>query len=225
MPFFTICRFDSTGAGQRKARPPRPIGAVRPRRGVVLVGWPRTKGVLARDRACGFRVEFHQTQHALAKREAVCGSGNRFFPLYMNVLFIGWGGRIRTSAWRYQKPLPYHLATPHNYFARPRADAARRNIIARAESGNPRSAACLHLDLGMVSSGRSGCGQQGAFWAHSGEDPCPCRSETLSGVSCNLRCSIVAGWSCGRKHGRPAPRLAAERLVSQTGCGGRAAPL
>ncbi len=25
----------------------------------------------------------------------------------------GWGGRIRTSAWRYQKPLPYRLATPH----------------------------------------------------------------------------------------------------------------
>lgn len=24
----------------------------------------------------------------------------------------GWGGRIRTCAWRYQKPLPYHLATP-----------------------------------------------------------------------------------------------------------------
>ena len=24
----------------------------------------------------------------------------------------GWGGRIRTSEWRYQKPLPYHLATP-----------------------------------------------------------------------------------------------------------------
>ncbi len=23
-----------------------------------------------------------------------------------------WGGRIRTSEWRYQKPLPYHLATP-----------------------------------------------------------------------------------------------------------------
>ena len=26
---------------------------------------------------------------------------------------FGWGGRIRTSAWRYQKPLPYRLATPH----------------------------------------------------------------------------------------------------------------
>jgi hypothetical protein len=25
---------------------------------------------------------------------------------------VGWGGRIRTSAWRYQKPLPYRLATP-----------------------------------------------------------------------------------------------------------------
>lgn len=24
----------------------------------------------------------------------------------------GWGGRIRTCEWRYQKPLPYHLATP-----------------------------------------------------------------------------------------------------------------
>jgi hypothetical protein len=26
--------------------------------------------------------------------------------------FAGWGGRIRTCAWRYQKPLPYRLATP-----------------------------------------------------------------------------------------------------------------
>ena len=27
----------------------------------------------------------------------------------------GWGGWIRTSGTRYQKPLPYHLATPHPY--------------------------------------------------------------------------------------------------------------
>ena len=26
---------------------------------------------------------------------------------------IGWGGRTRTSEWRNQNPLPYHLATPH----------------------------------------------------------------------------------------------------------------
>src|SRR5262249_41562024 len=25
----------------------------------------------------------------------------------------GWGGRIRTYEWRLQRPLPYHLATPH----------------------------------------------------------------------------------------------------------------
>ncbi len=30
----------------------------------------------------------------------------------LNVLKNGWGGRIRTHEWRYQKPLPYHLATP-----------------------------------------------------------------------------------------------------------------
>jgi hypothetical protein len=27
--------------------------------------------------------------------------------------FAGWGGRTRTSEWRNQNPLPYHLATPH----------------------------------------------------------------------------------------------------------------
>ena len=26
---------------------------------------------------------------------------------------LGWGARIRTWEWRYQKPLPYRLATPH----------------------------------------------------------------------------------------------------------------
>ena len=35
----------------------------------------------------------------------------------------GWGGRIRTSAWRNQNPLPYHLATPHH---------ARERTIVRA---------------------------------------------------------------------------------------------
>ena len=29
-------------------------------------------------------------------------------------LGFGWGARIRTWEWRYQKPLPYHLATPHS---------------------------------------------------------------------------------------------------------------
>src|ERR1700731_1317365 len=30
----------------------------------------------------------------------------------MRYLITGWGGRIRTSAWRNQNPLPYRLATP-----------------------------------------------------------------------------------------------------------------
>ncbi len=33
-------------------------------------------------------------------------------------LEIGWGGRIRTCAWRHQKPLPYHLATPQHLLLR-----------------------------------------------------------------------------------------------------------
>src|SRR5215472_14745845 len=35
---------------------------------------------------------------------------------------VGWGGRTRTSEWRNQNPLPYHLATPHF-----RAACLRRN--------------------------------------------------------------------------------------------------
>src|SRR6266851_9060607 len=52
--------------------------------------------------------------------------------------FSGWGGRIRTSVWRNQNPLPYHLATPHDSLARaellfwrrfPRSGAGRLPIV------------------------------------------------------------------------------------------------
>jgi hypothetical protein len=33
----------------------------------------------------------------------------------MPSLNVGWGGRIRTSGWRDQNPLPYHLATPQHF--------------------------------------------------------------------------------------------------------------
>ena len=41
----------------------------------------------------------------------------------------GWGGRIRTYAWRYQKPLPYRLATPQNrpYGSQHQQHTRRRN--------------------------------------------------------------------------------------------------
>jgi hypothetical protein len=32
---------------------------------------------------------------------------------------VGWGGRIRTSEWRNQNPLPYHLATPQCFDGMP----------------------------------------------------------------------------------------------------------
>ncbi len=43
--------------------------------------------------------------HNLRRRRAVSNSEN-----------IGWGGRIRTSVWRNQNPLPYRLATPQHSF-------------------------------------------------------------------------------------------------------------
>jgi hypothetical protein len=47
----------------------------------------------------------------------------------------GWGGRIRTSVWRNQNPLPYRLATPQST---PRsASAARRTIIGAPLTRNP----------------------------------------------------------------------------------------
>ncbi len=46
---------------------------------------------------------------------------------------LGWGGRIRTCAWRHQKPLPYRLATPQHVCGDRRAG---RHIasVARKES-------------------------------------------------------------------------------------------
>ena len=43
----------------------------------------------------------------------------------------GWGGRIRTSVWRNQNPLPYHLATPQ----------CRRKCFATSGSGGTIAAA------------------------------------------------------------------------------------
>src|SRR5438132_230789 len=41
-----------------------------------------------------------------------------------NLVTIGWGGRIRTCECRYQKPVPYHLAT----LSRPPSAAPRTNV-------------------------------------------------------------------------------------------------
>jgi hypothetical protein len=45
---------------------------------------------------------------------AECGPFGRFRESLGNWRLPGWGGRIRTSVWRNQNPLPYHLATPQS---------------------------------------------------------------------------------------------------------------
>ena len=62
---------------------------------------------------------------------------------------VGWGGRIRTSEWRDQNPLPYHLATPQRLkielVVEPRGDLGRlqaASCASRSSSGerfNPRT--------------------------------------------------------------------------------------
>jgi hypothetical protein len=53
-------------------------------------------------------------------------------PLYLSsenqTRNVGWGGRIRTSEWRNQNPLPYHLATPQYRSGAPRIAVASDHI-------------------------------------------------------------------------------------------------
>src|SRR5436305_12257919 len=49
---------------------------------------------------------------------------------------IGWGGRIRTCECRYQKPVPYHLATPQQASR----DAGEARLIAFAPFKGSRGA-------------------------------------------------------------------------------------
>ncbi len=58
-----------------------------------------------------------------------CGTAIR------NQLSAGWGGRIRTCECRYQKPVPYHLATPQQ--AHPLLCGEARLIAARTPEGRP----------------------------------------------------------------------------------------
>src|ERR1700726_4415906 len=46
----------------------------------------------------------------------------------------GWGGRIRTSEWRDQNPLPYHLATPQHFKAQSTQSAPRTQQLVHGRS-------------------------------------------------------------------------------------------
>src|SRR5690606_13589163 len=62
----------------------------------------------------------------------------------------GWGGRLRTREWRYQKPLPYHLATPQQRSGGRSISraTARRNVDAVAGQGGWRRPRVVHKPVG-----------------------------------------------------------------------------
>ena len=59
----------------------------------------------------------------------------------------GWGARIRTWEWRYQKPLPYHLATPQQ----DRRAGHGPRYVARLFTGcNGAAAASFHVHIPAI---------------------------------------------------------------------------
>ena len=79
-------------------------------------------GLASRRRAAPLRFHAGQTtkrssgsgglQSQDPQRPAECGALRRISRSLHIGGMRGWGGRIRTSGWRNQNPLPYHLATP-----------------------------------------------------------------------------------------------------------------
>jgi hypothetical protein len=68
----------------------------------------------------------------IRKRPAECESQRRSARSLQTPGMHGWGGRIRTSGWRNQNPLPYHLATPQCSARLERALAESGRTIVRA---------------------------------------------------------------------------------------------
>ena len=69
---------------------------------------------------------------------------NLIFQLNINGLVFGWGGRVRTSAWWNQNPLPYHLATPQRSPDPQWSVRSERTIVKRLPVSNPvRSLKCV----------------------------------------------------------------------------------
>ena len=113
-----------TGAGQSECRiyslpPPPPslhTGTYQP---AVYAGKMRVKAVPGRQPLTGQQKSGERTGQP-ATSQLKDGANPGAFSLkgqpghpgnHLN-LETGWGGRIRTYGARYQKPVPYHLATP-----------------------------------------------------------------------------------------------------------------
>jgi hypothetical protein len=69
-------------------------------------------------------------------------------PRTPHSLSAGWGGRIRTSVWRNQNPLPYHLATPQCASRDLKRKAGSRQSRARDQRRN--FTAVRAVDVGVM---------------------------------------------------------------------------
>ncbi len=77
---------------------------------VISEANPRRSKDLQTPRKKKLAGEKHSLDYAWCRYGPVGGTDSSMQTSY----FVGWGGRIRTSVWRNQNPLPYHLATPHH---------------------------------------------------------------------------------------------------------------
>ena len=128
----------------------------------------------------------------------------------LNHLKAGWGGRIRTSVWRNQNPLPYHLATPQHGNANTSPLPCRLPPLTRAtapcsnheepcpvslsrdkRSRRPGSALRLsEADPGEQVTHRTTSSRGSRSRRGPADDPCPI-SLLPECLCCSIRCAVL----------------------------------
>src|SRR5450631_1459015 len=101
---------------------------------------------------------------ALPVNTAIDNEPNSLFCC-IDLARVGWGGRIRTSVWRDQNPLPYRLATPqleNQSSALLRSDAAQpaANLSSKGESFSPRARNASNAGCNLPTISRACVGSQ-----------------------------------------------------------------
>ena len=114
----------------------------------------------------------------------------------------GWGGRVRTSEWRNQNPLPYHLATPQ---CRPVDRASLVLAIRSVHIIKPASRRRKHRGQNRRS---AGSGQHGAGDGRLSQGPCGKQDRAC------LRSRLSFGSASGRIP-RDQSYLSSSRLVGE----------
>jgi hypothetical protein len=114
--FWSLCGWRPTGSARRENRPATiPCYRAKGQRSFLVLAY----GIYGRTcpQILAFLVPHHR-RHEAKSRVFAANSHRTGIPEFAGVpMRNGWGGRIRTCECRYQKPVPYHLATPQQ--ARP----------------------------------------------------------------------------------------------------------